>query len=427
MVLEARNTRALSKGVRLDSALSYNKYEIDPQTRFVFPANATEWFLNDFKYGVGTGITLEETLNAELRPGLDLQGGFEASTFDIIPKATVPGGADPSGDVVAQAGNFVYFDDAGRHEVPRASKVKYQTYSTYLELGWQISPRLKSIFGARLTKDTRFDNLPFTPRVALTYKLSENLTAKYIFTRAYIAPAPYFSYGTFVNSAVVNIPNPDLEPETAQSHEVNLDYSRKNLSLSLSVYRGQQSGLIKAPNRGSQGQTIQEQIFLDEARTQMRRLVQAANGGDSRNLGADFYGRASLGRFSPWASYSYVNYKETESGVTSGLTGISNHNIRLGGTYRVNSKFFVTPSLIWRSTPDNVDDSRVPGAIDTPFEINLHALYSVNTRTEIYANLRNVTDHHYALGGPRAVPPSTGVRAIPQEPFRGEIGLKVSF
>ena len=39
-----------------------------------------------------------------------------------------------------------------------------------------------------------------------------------------MAPAPYFGYATFDNGRLLATSNPDLEPETANSHEVRVGF-----------------------------------------------------------------------------------------------------------------------------------------------------------------------------------------------------------
>ena len=55
IVVEAKNRQDFSDTFQLNSSLSYNRYEISPDARYVFPASPTELFLGDHKYGLGTG------------------------------------------------------------------------------------------------------------------------------------------------------------------------------------------------------------------------------------------------------------------------------------------------------------------------------------------------------------------------------------
>ena len=115
-----------------------------------------------------------------------------------------------------------------------------------------------------------------------------------------------------------------------------------------------------------------------------------------------------------------MDFKATTNAITSGLQGTSAHNVRLGGTYAVTPKFYVTPSLVWRSTPRNRTAGVLASELQSPYEINLHAGYNAGKNTEIYADLRNLTDHKYALG-------NIVGQATPQETRRAEIGVRHSF
>ena len=434
-VVEAGHTLQLSDQVSLASAVTYNRFEIDPDSRFVFPASPTSWVFNDYKYAIGVSVGIEETLRVDFDRRGSLLAGLVATGLDIIPKATVPGKAHPAGwlkpdgGIVAQAGSFQFSDaDDGTFEqaVPRATKTVFQRYGGYVEAGWQISPGLKAVAGVRVDRDTRIDDRSVSPRAALIYQVTEALTAKYLYREAYTAPAPYFSSVTSQNAAVLVTVSPDLKPETEQTHEFNLTFARASLNLGVSAYYGTQSGLIKSPIRGAQGGTIDEEIFIP-ANPSRRRLVAAANGGDSSNTGFDVYGRAAFGRVRPWFSYSYVNFREEENGVSIGLQAISRHQGRAGLTWAVTSRLCVTPSLVIRSTPEHVDASVLPDEARNPWEANLHLLYGLRKGVEIFANLRNLTDNHNALGGSRAATAAGLPRVIPQETFSGVLGVRVAF
>ena len=425
VVVEGKNTLSLADAVKLDSVATYSRYEIDPSSRYVFntPDLTNQWFLDDFKYGIGQGGTVEETVRADINGRLCLLGGVMAGAFDIIPKSTVPGGADPDGNVVAQAGAWEYAmpgDPTELYSVPRVVETRYQTYASYAEFGWRIVDRLKLIGGTRVTKDTRFDDIPVTPRAALIYEVMDHLTAKYIFTRAYVAPAPYFANATYDNGTLLATSNPDLKPETSETHEINLAYTRHNLDLGLSAYHGTQHDIITVSDTAAAENIIAQTVYLDGDPAQPRTLVQSANGGDSTSYGIDFYGRFTVGPVSSWFSYSYADFRKTEGGVNTDLTGISRHNGRLGATWAVLPKLFVTPSLVIRSTPDGVDPGTLGDELNTPYEVDLYVLYQTARNIDVFANVRNLTNHKYALAG-------IDGEAVPQEPFSGVVGMRVTF
>lgn len=425
-VVEGRNTLALSDAVSLESSVSYNRYEIDPQTRYVFavPGLEDKWFLNDYKYGLGQGATLEETVHADLTRDVSALAGVMAGNYEIIPKSTIPGGADPEGDLVAQGGGWSYTlgSDPESYEINRVVRSRYQTYAAYAEVNGRLAEPLKLIAGTRLTKDTRFNDVPFTPRAALVYDLTREVTLKYIYTRAYVAPAPYFANATYDNGSLLATANPDLHPEKAETHEVNISYNCDNISLGASVYQGSQRDIILVSDGALPLNIISTEAYLDGDAAQRRTLVHTVNGGKSERYGADIYGRAKWGDVSVWASYSYVDVEEELGGLCSGLPGISRHNGRLGATWAPLDRLFITPSLVIRSTPENVPPGLLEKELSMPWAANLHALYQVSRHVDVFIDVRNVTDNHYALSGF-----ANGGLAIPQETLSGMVGVRASF
>jgi outer membrane receptor protein involved in Fe transport len=161
-------------------------------------------------------------------------------------------------------------------------------------------------------------------------------------------------------------------------------------------------------------------VYLDGNPSQPRTLVRTANAGDSTSKGFDLYGRATAGPVSTWFSYSYVDFEEENGSITWHLVGASQHNGRLGATWAATDKLFLTPAFVIRSTPENVDAGELGDELDTPWQLDFYALYNVHDHIDLFLNLRNVTDHHYALSGLLA-------QAVPQETINGEAGIRASF
>ena len=411
--------------MKLDSSVTYNHYEISPDTRYIWDqAGVTNgWYMDDYKYGIGESYTLEETARIELAEKLSMIAGAMAASYNIIPKSTIPGGADTSENIDSQGGNFTYSypgSPSKLYQIPQVTRSTYQSYAGYMEFDWKIFDDLKLIAGARLTKDSRFPDAQFSPRAALVYDLTKELTAKYIYTKAYVEPAPYFADAVYDNGTQLATQNPNVKPEQSESHEVNFSYNRKNFSLGLSAYIGSQKDLIIYSDQNLPQNVVAPVVYLNGNPNDPRTLVETANGGDSRNFGADFYGRATIGPLSPWFSYSYTDFSENNNGVKSSLPGISAHNGRLGTTWAVTHKFYITPAFVIRSTPENVNGGVLEHDLKNPWQADLYVLYSLSPHYDIYLDLRNVTDHHYALGGING-------DAVPQETFNGEAGLRATF
>jgi len=86
----------------------------------------------------------------------------------------------------------------------------------------------------------------------------------------------------------------------------------------------------------------------------------------------------------------------------------------------VTPKLYITPSLVIRSTPENVDPGHLAAELQTPYEVNLNVLWQAAEHVEFFATVRNLTDNHYALGG-------TVGQAIPQEGISGVFGFRLQF
>ena len=426
-VTEAKYSAQLSDRLHLDSSVTFNWYQVDPDTRFVFPASDTEWFFDDYKFSAGYSVSVEESLRFEVTKDISLLAGVTYSYYDIVPKSTVPGRANP-GDSIAQiqrqGGNFTYYttpnDPASAHLIPRVSHATYDVYGAYLEAGWQANPKLKLLMGGRVDKDSRIKEPSYTPRGAVIWNVTDEFTAKYSYTTAYVSPAPYFSYEAFDSGRDFATPNSALQPEKTSVHELDFTYTKKNLQLGLALYHGEQENLITTAEHRAPQNIILNEVFADLAGTQPRSLTHTANGGDSTTNGLDFYGRLRWGDVTPWFSYSYVDFEEKNAGLTTGLDGISHHNGRFGFTWAVTPRLFITPSLVIRSTPENVLPDRLGRELRTPYEVNLNVLWQAAEHVEFFASVRNLTDNHYALGG-------TVGQAIPQETFSGVAGIRLSF
>ena len=189
---------------------------------------------------------------------------------------------------------------------------------------------------------------------------------------------------------------------------------------SASVYYGTQNDIITVSDRAAPQNVITTEAFLDGDRTQRRTLVMTANGGNSERYGADLYAQGRWGDVNLWASYSYVDFSEDNAGVTTGLPGISRHNGRLGVTWAITEKLFVTPSLVIRSTPENLNPGVLDDDLRLPYDVDLYVLYRATRRVDTFMTVHNLTDHRYALGG-------ISGDAVPQETFGAVAGVRVTF
>jgi outer membrane receptor for ferrienterochelin and colicin len=445
LAVEGQYNLRLAERLTLSGIFTFNRYEVHPESRYVFPATETALFYNDFKYGVGTGVSIEEKVDWSLSDSTHLIFGAMASNYDIVPKSTVPGGANRDLGIVSQAGALTYFTGPGsaaddpRHcdptapltatglrrcQIDRATDLHYQQYGVYAEGSHRFSAHFRAIAGVRVDLHSRFDDIPVSPRAAVVWNsLGNRLTLKYIFSMAYVAPAPYFAYNVFDNGSQISSGNPGLQPERATSNEVNASWQDTNLLLSASAYYNHQSALLIISQSENAATVVLDPVFTTPDGTgATRKLTRSINLGTSNALGVDLFGRYNGSFLALWGSYSFVDFRQkVGDGPESGLPQISRHNVRLGASLKILSSLTLTPSLVLRSTPDNLTPFyEDPGvSLKTPYELNVNLLYTPFDYLDAFITARNLTDHRYALRGVSG--------PAPQEPIWALFGLRFRY
>ena len=113
--------------------------------------------------------------------------------------------------------------------------------------------------------------------------------------------------------------------------------------------------------------------------------------------------------------------------------GVSKHSGRLGVTWAATRKLFITPSLVIRSRPQNVVPANGDGFIrsldrqlDLPYQIDLAVVYRISDNVDFFIDIRNLTNHKYALGGFNGDGHGR-VFALPGETINGVVGLQISY
>jgi outer membrane receptor protein involved in Fe transport len=422
LAVEGQYALRLTNHLTLHSISSFNRYEIDPETRYVHPNGMGGFNLWDFKYAIGTSVSLEERLDVAVNESVRFMLGVAATNYDITPKATIVDGSDPDGDIVSQAGMLSYYtapnDPASRVDVSRAINLHYYNLGVYGEGSYKPFESLKTIAGVRVDLNSRFDATPVSPRAALIYTgLGGKLALKYVFSMAYVAPAPAFAHNVYENSAQIGIGNPNLKPERSRSSEINASWKSGNMLMSLSGFYNTQSDLLTIAQTEIPETLVAAAVYKNPDGTNMRVLRQSINLGTSTAYGADLSGRMHWGPVSSWASYSYIEFKRKLGTLESGLPQISHHNVRAGVTATLFSKLSLTPSLVLRSTPANLPDSfKLQGtSMKVPYEVNLNVVYSPTRNADAFLTMRNITNHHYAVrgvSGPALQEPIWGIGGV---------------
>ncbi len=403
---ELANRMQLLDNTDLRSSLSFAKYETLSDNIYVWPISDVENYKDDYKYAKSTAVTLEEVVSVDVSDTIDVLVGAVASHYNVIPKCTISGALDSDDELVAQGGTFTYYTERGnpdsKVEINALNNIVYQSVGAFAEGQWDIISSLRAVAGIRVDDDSRYDEVPVSPRAALIYSVNDNLNVKYIYTRAFVAPSAYNAYLVWRNAISINVPNPDLEPEEAESNEIVINYQvSRNLCTKLALYYTTIDNMIIIGDRYLDANIVTKDAYLSPDGSDQIWISRSVNGECGTSMGYDLSGEYQLGRVATiWGSYSWLDSETEMGGVKSPQAGISEHNIRLGTTYRGIKALRVTPSLVHRSTPEFTGNAwGLDGKLKNPYQVNLHVAYTPSERLSFNLNVLNLTNNKYALVG----------------------------
>ena len=402
-VIDATHLFIPTEHLELESSVTASQYEINPDSRYIFnPSPGAPLFLQDWKYGEGKGINLEERLSWTPSNDLSVMGGLVFSYRNILPKATVnrsdePGfnanqsGLDGNLDILGQGQNFTWYENnngvADSVSVSNYTLFIYQTYAAYIESQWNASKKIRLVGGLRIDKDSRFNEKPVSPRLAIIYTPSDKLAIKALATKAFVNPAPYFNFAAF-NGTNYIVPNPDLEPELAESIELNTTYTTNSFMAGLSFYFNKQDKILFHGDEGLDFQLLNDisgrvapPVYQDALLTTPAGVAQSVNSGDGKSRGIDLYFKYNSSYGSFWASYSHIEYEVTINNQEFGLDALADQHFRIGATSRFfNDTLITTLSGSWRSSLERLDGNTagLDSYIEDPSYVNAFISYQAS-------------------------------------------------
>ena len=435
-IFRADNNLRINDNLLANTSITYNKYEIDPSSAYVWILN-DKYNYNDDKYGRGRGFEFEERISwdilkdnkalGDFSKNLALTGGVWLADYESVPKATIAGGYQANENLIKQGSDFLYYNsktdrdtNANIQKATAVTALSYQNYAGYLQTQWDIFDNLNAVIGARVDKDSRFNTLPFNPRASLIYSPMDNLNFKLIYGKAFVFPPPYFTHAVYQNPLQINQSNNNISPEEAQSGELNVSYALGNLFLNLGTFYNTQSNLFLLGDSAPTPSIVKDEIWVKDSEKPLK-LTQNTNSGQSKMYGFDSLFKYKFNSSNNlFLAVSYVNGEYNILNKVSGLDRISNTKIRLGGTFKVIDNFFVSPRVSWRSNP-NFTETQIPhlkNELTNLYQVDLYSYYDFGG-FKLFANLNNITNNKYAMHG--------GYGPVPAETFYAVGGIDYSF
>ena len=251
--------------------------------------------------------------------------------------------------------------------------------AAYGEAEAKLLPALTVRAGGRIDTYSTFGT-SFNPRLAVIYSPNKRTSVKYIFGRAFRAPNAYEMY---YSDGVVFSPNPDLKPETIQSHDIVLEHAfQHSISATAEAYYNTISNMIEARMDPVTG------------------LNQFMNGEHHYGRGLEFEIEARpVSGWAARASYSYAYANDPDDG--GHLENSPMHLAKLNFTAPLPRSTRAGLELLY--TGSQVSDMRavVPGSVLTNITISSKP---IKGGAEISASCYNLFDRRwYAPGGPEHI------------------------
>lgn len=304
--------------------------EVDPKSNF---RNLYGRMEHGYKYSYGSMIKVDQQLNFEVSPKLNVVGGATYEIFKSVPKSVEL--AEPHERNGAVEGTLL---NSAEYYNPQGIAAKFYTLAynnvgSFIQLQYLPVKKLATTLGIRYDHNSRFGST-VNPRIGLVYNHSAKTTVKALYGTAYWAPSPHVSYeqyGSFYSidsgknyaSDFWHLPNPNLKPTTSETFELSVNQQiSKHLNFTLTGYYTDLHGLISGVS--DNGNTnLYNNRFLGYPVSYIEVPV---NAGVQNNYGGNLVVNSifNIGnsRFNAWGSASFVDGTVMEYATPAKLTKV---------------------------------------------------------------------------------------------------------
>jgi outer membrane receptor protein involved in Fe transport len=263
-------------------------------------------------------------------------------------------------------GGAMHLDD---HRTPWLAAV-------YAEADLRLGPKIDVRLGGRVDHFDAYGT-GFSPRAAAIYSISPRTALKYIFGRAFRAPN---AYETYYADEIGQQANLHLQPEHIQSHELVFEHHF-------------------TPWLQFTGDAFYSQLrnLIDEVENPSTAMTQFINQGRDRSRGVAF--EVETKRASGLAlRASYTLTDARDEILHARLTNSPLHLAKFDGTLPVAYRGFAALELLYSSSEESYQQTRVPSYLLTNFTISTKP---IRNAWEFSASLYNAFDHRwYSPAGP---------------------------
>lgn len=412
-----------------DAQLSYNRYEVDPGTTF---ANIYVDFQSAYKYSYGDEFELGQQFYYQFSDKTQLITGYVWQHFHSIPKsADLPKRYDPDQSPGSQDLTYINTD------LPiKIFDLDYHSYGGFVQLKHQFSDQLTTVAGLRYDKSSTYGSTQ-NPRAGLVYSANDKMTFKLLYGEAFLAPSPkdaYEHYGGFApkdqndtgpyQSGFFHIANPDLQPETIKTLELNGNFRLGgNLNLTATVYEEKAEKII-----AQVASNPQQPDFVPGGHIAYTQTNDNVGTIDAHGLDIGIIGQINFAQISlqPWLNASWVDGQLDGAEGKVDLPFTASKKVKAGLTL-YSGNWFITPSVLWNSDMNASETGSSKGAtVPGQTEVNLFAGYNnLLPGLDLSFRVNNLLDKDLYSAGDG--PDQFSFVAVPQDGRSAEFSVKYRF
>ncbi|SFB92878.1 TonB-dependent receptor [Pseudoalteromonas denitrificans] len=395
-----------SDGVFLESLVDHTRNQLDPNSHWSRPNMAPFRIYSDnleprgvgtrtYKLNFGNRTKIEERVSwSAINNKLHSVLGISLTTNDLLPKSAnldTPGSYNNSFSTE--------IDD-----VQKFHNLSENNMGFFYQGQYEFSDTLSFTLGGRFDEHNRYGST-FNPRfVTNYYDENTNWFAKGIISTSYLAPAPFFTFNTFIIPRdSQQVPNPNLKPEETTNYEFNFGKSFKNYSFETSFFHTKINNLIM------QGQVKSIEHLTDELGDYIFVTQHTINSGETIIDGINLEVKNKFNdALSFYASISYIDGETTDT-TNNGSTYDLIHNPKVQAKLGLDSKWLNDDLTLYvkiqytgkaKFHPNNyrfpaTDNNGKQFEMNKFWLLNLGGNYKVNKHLKIHFNVDNLLDKKY--------------------------------
>ncbi|MDX2303644.1 MAG: TonB-dependent receptor [Microscillaceae bacterium] len=474
------------RGLELNTIFTASRYSLDPESGF---QNVYTQMERSYRFAVGRMFQFEQLVswNPQNIEELSVVAGFTYQNFRSIPLSVDL--LRPTRDFDAPSG--IWFGTVVKTNDIRPQGIDAIFYDiVYSNLGgfiqaqyalpWVKDEGLILTLGGRVDRNSRF-KAEFNPRLGLVWTPSgnKNTIIKFLYGKAFLEPSPlrtYEQFGTFsasvfgdevtYSSRLIHQPNPNLQPQKAQTFEFSLQTQFKKFGISFQAFYSYVRNLIiPAPDGALSNLYDRNDLLLGEnpadnfdTGIDLVEVNVNQNQGGSNVYGGDLLityepSLPGLNSFKAYMAWGYIagnitsfynpvvvqdGFKPSIDTVSTQLPYISPWTFRLGFDMRLH-KFLLSPRFMYVNEQyleafiENEPSKRQKLSGYTRLDVSI--TYKIKESVNIFLKTENVLDNHYyhstAFGtrvredNGKILPDREFFRGSPQNPIRVSGGISI--